>query len=184
MPHRPGLFRVQASRGALRKAVGLVCGRPRRGLRYGGDRGVTIGLQNHSSLASFTDELLALVGDVGSKHLKIVLDAPLLVERGEDVGESVRKCGDLLVHTHTSDFRYVYGREPGDFFTFRRVMAVRLGTGIVDYETFVSALKEIGYDGYLSYEMCCRLEGGPSEENLDELARGALEYTRGLITGA
>jgi len=29
--------------------------------------------------------------------------------------------------------------------------------------------------------MCCRIEGGSSEENLDGLAAGALEYTRNLI---
>jgi sugar phosphate isomerase/epimerase len=149
-----------------------------------GNRSVTIGLQNHSSMASFAEEILELVKEVGSQNLRIVLDAPLLVERGEDIVESVRKCGDLIVHTHTSDYRYVYGRNPGDFFTFRRVMAVRMGTGIVDYPTFVRALKEIGFDGFLSYEMCCRLEGGPSEENLDELARGALEYSRKMIEEA
>jgi sugar phosphate isomerase/epimerase len=148
-----------------------------------GEMGLTIGLQNHSSLASFTNELLAIVREVGSKNLKIILDAPLLVERGEDIVESVRSCGDLIVHTHTSDYRYVYGREPGDYFTYRRVMAVKMGTGVVDYRTFVEALKEVGFDGHLSYEMCCRLEGGPSEGNLDDLASGALEYSRELIDG-
>ena len=59
-------------------------------------------------------------------------------------------------------------------------MAVPLGTEVVDYKTFISALKEIGYDGYLSYEMCSQLEGGSSEENLDRLATRALEYTRRL----
>jgi sugar phosphate isomerase/epimerase len=62
-------------------------------------------------------------------------------------------------------------------------MAVKMGTGVVDYRTFVEALKEVGFDGHLSYEMCCRLEGGPSEGNLDDLARGALEYSRELIDG-
>lgn len=148
-----------------------------------GDREVTLGLQNHSSLASFTDELLEIVKEVGSRNLGIVLDAPLLVERGEDIAESVGKCGDLIVHTHTSDYRYVYGREPGDYFTYRRVMAVKMGTGVVDYRTFVEALRDVGFEGYLSYEMCCRLEGGPSEKNLDYLARGALEYSRQVIDG-
>lgn len=149
--------------------------------RLAEEYGVTIGLQNHSAVASYTDEILQLLGDVGSPQLKVVLDAPLLFERKEDLRDSVLKFRDTMVHTHTSDFRHVHGRTKGDFFTFRRVIAVPMGTGEVDYPTFISALKEIGYGGYLSYEMCCRLEGGPSEENLDRLAINALSYTRSLI---
>jgi len=143
--------------------------------------GIRLGLQNHSPVTSFVDEVLRLVDDVGSPYLKVVLDAPLLTERGEDLRRAVLKCGGLIAHTHTSDFRYVYGREIGDFFTFRRVMAVPLGKGVVDYPTFIGALREVGYEGYLSYEMCSRLEGGSSESNLDRLAKAALEYTRRLI---
>lgn len=143
--------------------------------------GVNLGLQNHSPVTSFVDEVLHLVDEVGSPNLRVVLDAPLLTERGEDLREAVLKCGRLIAHTHTSDFRYVYGKEAGDFFTFRRVMAVPLGQGVVDYPTFVSALEEVGYDGYLSYEMCSRLEGGSSESNLDRLAKAALDYTRSII---
>lgn len=148
------------------------------------DFGVCIGLQNHSPVSSYVEELLRMVGDVGSDRLKVVLDAPLLAERGEDLREAVLRCGDLMAHSHTSDFRYVYGREPGDYFTFRRVVAVPLGEGVVDYPAFIGALKEIDYGGYLSYEMCCRLEGGGSEENLDRMAAYALRHTADLINRA
>jgi 3-dehydroshikimate dehydratase len=145
---------------------------------------VDVGLQNHSALASYTDEILALVREVDSPRLRVILDAPLLVERGEDLCASVRRFGDLIAHTHTSDYRYVYGRDPGDYFTFRRVMAVPLGSGVVDYEAFIRSLAEVGFTGYLSYEMCCSLEGGSSEDNLDRLAKRALEYTKKQIRSA
>jgi sugar phosphate isomerase/epimerase len=148
------------------------------------DFDVCIGLQNHSPVSSYLSEVLRMVEEIGSDRLKVVLDAPLLAERGEDLREAVLRCGDLIAHSHTSDFRYVYGREPGDYFTFRRVVAVPMGKGAVDYPAFVGALREIDYDGYLSYEMCCRLEGGGSEENLDRLAAHALRYTRDLISRA
>lgn len=144
-------------------------------------RGIKIGLQNHSSMASFTDEILALVEEVGSDSLGVILDAPLLVERGEDIAESVRKCGDLILHTHTSDYRFAYGRDPGDYFTYRRVIAVPMGSGAIDYRAFVDALKGTGFDGYLSFEMCCRLEGGNSGDNMERFARTALAHTRKLI---
>ncbi len=148
-----------------------------------GDKGVRIGLQNHSSLASYTDEILALVKEIGSKSLGVILDAPLLAERGENLSKSVRKCGDLIMHSHTSDYRFVYGRSKGDYFTFRRVLAVPMGTGAVDYGTFINSLKEVGFDGFLSYEMCSTVEGGTSEDNLDRLASRSLSYTRKLIVG-
>jgi len=53
-----------------------------------------------------------------------------------------------------------------------------MGEGIVDYETFFKTLKEIGYRGYIAYEMCEVLEGGGNVENLDETAKRFLEYMK------
>jgi sugar phosphate isomerase/epimerase len=53
-----------------------------------------------------------------------------------------------------------------------------VGEGIIDYELFIGALKEIGYQGYLVYEMCEVLEGGGSIENLDDTARKFLDYVK------
>ena len=54
--------------------------------------------------------------------------------------------------------------------------AVPMGEGIIDYQSFIGALKEIGYQGYLVYEMCEVLDGGGSIENLDATAKKFLEY--------
>ena len=56
--------------------------------------------------------------------------------------------------------------------------AVPMGEGIIDYRTYIETLKEIGYQGYLVYEMCEVLEGGGSIENLDSTARKFLEYVK------
>jgi sugar phosphate isomerase/epimerase len=56
------------------------------------------------------------------------------------------------------------------------IRAVPVGTGIIDYQTFLKTLKEIGYQGYIAYEMCEILEGGGSVENLDWTARRFLEF--------
>jgi len=58
------------------------------------------------------------------------------------------------------------------------VRAVPIGQGVVDYQTFFNALKEIGYQGYIAYEMCEVLEGGGKVENLDKTARKFLEYMK------
>ncbi len=53
------------------------------------------------------------------------------------------------------------------------VRAVPMGDGFIDYQSFLSGLRDGGYaeDGWVSYEMCSPLEGGGSEENLDRCAR-------------
>jgi sugar phosphate isomerase/epimerase len=52
--------------------------------------------------------------------------------------------------------------------------------GIIDYTSFIAALREIGYRGYIVYEMCAVLEGGGSMENLNKTARDFLLFLRQL----
>jgi len=39
-------------------------------------------------------------------------------------------------------------------------------------------LKEIGYQGYIAYEMCAVLDGGGDIENLDKTAKTFLDYVK------
>jgi sugar phosphate isomerase/epimerase len=55
---------------------------------------------------------------------------------------------------------------------------VMMGEGYIDYKTFINTLKEIGYQGYITYEMCEVLKGGGSIENLDKSARAFLDYVK------
>jgi len=56
--------------------------------------------------------------------------------------------------------------------------AVPMGQGMSDYDTWFKTLKEIGYRGWIVYELCEVLEGGGSIENLDSAARTFLEYMK------
>ncbi len=56
------------------------------------------------------------------------------------------------------------------------VRAVPMGEGFIDYRRFFETLQEVGYDGYVAYEMCSYLRGGGSEANLDRCARKFLDY--------
>jgi sugar phosphate isomerase/epimerase len=62
-----------------------------------------------------------------------------------------------------------------------RWRSVPVGEGEVDYKTFVRALMEIGYDGFLTYEICGPIPDGGAEENLDKAAKKTLNYMRNLI---
>jgi sugar phosphate isomerase/epimerase len=56
--------------------------------------------------------------------------------------------------------------------------AVPIGEGFLDYVLWINTLKEIGYRGYIAYEMCEVLEGGGSVENLDKAARKFIEFVQ------
>jgi sugar phosphate isomerase/epimerase len=51
-----------------------------------------------------------------------------------------------------------------------------MGTGDLDYQTFFRGLKDGGYTGPVTYEMCSPLHGGGSLDNLDRYARVFLDY--------
>lgn len=146
----------------------------KEGTKMAEDLGITIGLQNHGEIAQCYKDVLDMVGEVGADNLKIVLDAPALENNNEDYEEAVEACGSLIVHSHTSDFSYPSPNR-------RRKIAVSLGDGVVNYQRFVASLKNVGYQGCLSYEMCSPLAGGGEIANLDAVAKKSLEYIKGLL---
>ena len=103
----------------------------------------------------------------------------------EQLRASVLRMKPYIVHTTAADYvrhpRYHYD---GTLINFAKqedaLRAVPIGEGIVDYGTYFKALKEIGYRGYVGYEMCAVLEGGGSIENLDKTAKKFLEYMKGF----
>jgi len=152
------------------------------------DHKVRIGIQNHSCIASHYLSLLDMVKEIGANNVGIVLDAPPLVAQGVDPVEAVREVGGLIVHTHLTEFinRPLFNYDSTTV-TYspagQAVTAVPVGQGgSVDWQAFITALKEVGYDGFLSYEMCSPLIGGGSEENLDRCARETRDFVQPLIS--
>jgi sugar phosphate isomerase/epimerase len=142
---------------------------------------VTIGVQNHHDVAGHWESLLDLLDDVNEPNCKTMFDAWAPALQGDDPAAAVRKLAPLLVHTTVADyvrrprFRYQpalvnYSREADV------VRAVPMGEGFIDYRGFFHSLVEVGYEGYVAYEMCSPLRGGGSEENLDRCARQFLRY--------
>jgi len=153
--------------------------------------GVTIAIQNHHDTACHHEALLELLQEIAEPNCKVMFDAwaHAPVERvpggyrqdGNDLVAAVKKLAPYIVHTTVADYvhrpRYRYQpnlvnylREPD------ALRAVPMGEGFIDYKSFFKALKEIGYDGYVAYEMCSYLRGGGSEENLERYARKFLDY--------
>jgi sugar phosphate isomerase/epimerase len=143
--------------------------------------GVTIAVQNHHDLAVHSDVLLELLHDVDRPNCKLGFDAWSPALRGEDLYEAARKMAPHTAITTNADyvrlprFRYQpalinYERAQPDL-----VRAVKFGQGFIDYAAFFQGLKEGGFDGIATYEMCSPIRGGGDMTNLDAYAA---EYVR------
>lgn len=95
----------------------------------------------------------------------------------------MQKLKPFIVHTTAAQYitvpRYHYLPEFTDYHKILGVnLEILMGPGMVDYNSFFNALKEIGFQGYIAYEICPVTEGGGSIENLDRTATSFLEYVK------
>ncbi|MBP1966434.1 sugar phosphate isomerase/epimerase family protein [Paenibacillus aceris] len=150
--------------------------------------GITIGVQNHSCIASDPESLLDFMAEVNEPNAKVVLDAPFIDNHFRPMRETVLQFKGMIVHTHLTDYirreKYKYVSET---VTFDKngieMISIPIGKGSINYEEFIAALHEVGYQGSLSYEMCSPLVGGGSEANLDRSALESLDYVKQILNG-
>jgi len=124
--------------------------------RYAGDAGVTLALQNHRPVIKDYHDVLRMVREVNSPHLKVCLDAPLMLDKSaKAMREAAHEVGPLQVLSHFGgEFER---RSDGSIRGYERNDGVVQGETNQYYRDFVAAMKGIGYQGYLSYELCHQL---------------------------
>lgn len=160
------------------------------GLRLSGEQaaryGVTLAVQNHHDLGLHHDAMNWLLNEVDRPNVQAAWDAwsPTLEGLNDkQIEESVLKMKSRLVHTTTADYvrlpRFHYEHDLTNYLRGEDVLrAVPIGQGIINYDNFIGALKQIGYRGYIAYEMCEVLQDGGSVENLDRTARAFLQFVQ------
>jgi len=147
---------------------------------------VTLAVQNHHDIAIHHDAMKWLLDEVNLPNVKAAFDcwSPTLEGLStEEIRQGIRTMQPYIVHTTTADYeelpRYKYDSNHTNYIRQESQMrAVPMGEGFLDYRSFINTLKEIGYQGYIAYEMCEVLKGGGSVENLDKSARAFLEYVK------
>jgi len=150
------------------------------------EQGVTLVVQNHHDIALHHDAMYWLLKEVNLSNVLAGWDAwsPSLEGlTSEELRESVLKMKPFIANTIAADYvshpRYSYVNNLTNYQAEQPVMrAVPMGHGIIDYKTWFAALKEIGYQGWVVYEMCEVLDGGGSIENLDKTAKIFLDYMK------
>lgn len=160
------------------------------GLKMGGklaaQHGVTLVVQNHHDIALHHDAMYWLLKEVNMPNVMAGWDAWSPVLEGltlEQQRESILKMKPFIINTIVADYvthpRFTYVNNLTNYQAEQPVMrAVPVGQGIIDYKNWFAALKEIGYQGWVVYEMCEVLDGGGSIENLDKTAKIFLEYMK------
>ncbi len=141
--------------------------------RYAEDAGVVLALQNHAPVIRDYRDVLRMVKEVNSTSLKVSLDAPIMADKSpENIRRAAKAVGNLQVLSH---FGGEYDRDKNGKVE-----------GAAFYTPFIRAMHEIGYSGYLSYELCHPLPIVRGRtvgiEYAEKNARLAAEFMRGLIT--
>ena len=141
---------------------------------------VETGPETSADLKAFLDSL------GGTKGVGVNLDpANLVMVTGDDPVVAVHNLKDYIVHTHAKDGvmlhrgnpEYIYGvvhPVPEEFQGIQYFAEVPLGQGNVHFDTYLAALDEIGYKGFLTIEREC---GNSPEADI----RLAAEHLRAVM---
>jgi sugar phosphate isomerase/epimerase len=94
-----------------------------------------------------------MVHEVDSPFLKVCPDAPLMPDRSPaGIHQAAREVGPLQTLSH---FGGEFERRPdGTIRGFDVFDGVNRGDTNQYYRDFVRAMRDIGYQGYMSYELC------------------------------
>ena len=148
--------------------------------------GVTLVVQNHHDIALHHEAMSWLMREVNHPNVKVGWDAwsPTLEKlTPAEIRKSILTMKPFIVNTIAAQYR----RQPRFHYVHELTNYVRQEDvlratsmldpeGIIDYKAFIGTLKEIGYQGYLVYEMCEVLDGGGAIENLDKTAKDFLRF--------
>ncbi len=103
---------------------------------------VETGPEKAAVLRDFLDSL-------GARGVRVNFDpANLVMCVGDDPVSAVHELCDYIVHTHAKDGRMAPGQEPP-------YVELPLGQGDVHFDTYLAALRDIGYNGFLTIEREC-----------------------------
>jgi sugar phosphate isomerase/epimerase len=159
--------------------------------KIAGNYGVTLALQNHKPVLKTYHDTIRMVKEVGSPHLKICLDAPIMENHDPAyLRQAVMDAGSLVVHSHYGG-EFVRQQPGGEI--LRPAIQGTFGGGYTRngyekediYLPFFKALLETGYRGYIGYELCHPLPVVNGQlvgvDFVESNVQLGLEYIKGVI---
>jgi sugar phosphate isomerase/epimerase len=125
-------------------------------------RGVVICLEAltpaETNFINTAAEAIEFVGELPSPNFKIILDVKAMCSEAKPIPQIIRESWPNFAHFHANDKNL---KGPG--------------FGAVDFGPIAAALKEVGYDGFVSVEVF-KFDEGP-----EAIATKSLEYLKGVF---
>jgi sugar phosphate isomerase/epimerase len=126
-------------------------------VRYGEQRGVVIAAEPHvGSMLDTPARVLELLRTIDSPYLKLNFDISHFNVMGIPIAESVAALAPHTVHTHVKDER---GVVPNYEFLIP-------GEGEFDYVAYLHAMREHGYDDFITAEVSIMVQRRPGYDPL------------------
>src|SRR5579859_7644369 len=131
----------------------------RNAVKRGEERKVTICFEplapSETNFINTAVQAIQFTQQLGSPRFKIILDAKAMCSESEPIPQIIRESWPHFAHFHANDKNL---KGPG--------------CGEVDFKPIAQALKEVGYDGYVSVEVF-KFEEGP-----EVIASKSIEYLK------
>ncbi len=108
-----------------------------------GPGGVRVGLETHGDFAR-GDAAAEIVMLADHPNVTLIWDVANSLAAGDSIEQSANAVARYLAHVHLRDARAIAGRE--------HWLPVLAGRGEVSFAAAVNALRELGYDDYISFE--------------------------------
>ena len=131
-----------------------------------GNRRIAVELLPRTCLGNTVEELFQILEPLDPGVFGVCLDTNHLMDRHGTLADVVRRLGDRLIALHLSDYDGVDEQH------------LLPGEGVLDWESFMAALRDIDYAGPFNYE--CGLDGETPEERIRSLESN-FDWLSGLL---
>lgn len=121
---------------------------------YAEGKNILLCLENHGQFAGRSDQITAIIENVGSPALKSTFDTGNFLLVDQDPLAAARELKDLAAHVHIKDFEKVEGPLPQSLPSLKGEYYIGkiAGEGEVPLSSILQTLCEAGYDGWYTVE--------------------------------
>jgi len=142
---------------------------------HAAEQGITIAVEPWNRYETYlinrAEQAIRFVDEVGAPNVGVMLDTFHMSIEERDLAGAVRAVGERLVHVHLADSN-----------------RAAPGQGHLDFAPILRAIADIGYDGWISYELLPAagdvwgvLSGAGAPEFLDEYTGASIAHTKRLL---
>ncbi len=116
------------------------------------EKGITLAIENHGGMPGTAEEVIEVIQGVGSDNLRAAIDIGNFLIAGQDSLEGTQKLAHLCTHVHAKDFKLLQDPPKEGSRAKAALKSTVIGEGDVKVAECLKALRDAGYDGFISVE--------------------------------